>query len=210
MKRRSVIVVIGDRGEPRSGEDRRQALVEAAFRRIAEKGFEGLRLREVAAEAGIDHSTLHHYFPKKEDLVSGVVEYATRQFWWTTPAEGSPAEKLRGHLGALGRMVGERPELFVVMGELDLRASRDEAVRSIVERHEEGWRGVLAEVLEQGVEEGIWAAGLDVPTGVELIIATVKGVRLIPDDAEAVLRQFESLLAPGSLDDRTRSREEGA
>lgn len=201
--------MIEGRGNPRSGEDRRQALVEAAFRRIAEGGFEGLRLRDVAAEAGIDHSTLHHYFPKKEDLVAGVVEYATRQFWWTAPAGGDPGEKLRGHLAALGRMVGERPELFVVMGELDLRASRDEAVRAIVERHEEGWREVLAGVFEEGVEEDTWAAKLDVHAAVELVIATVKGVRLIPDDAEAVLRQFESLLIHESQDDRTSSREGG-
>ena len=33
-------------------EDRRRALVLAAFGQIAERGFEGLRTREVAAEAG--------------------------------------------------------------------------------------------------------------------------------------------------------------
>ena len=142
--------------------------------------------------------------------MAGVVEYATRQFWWTAPAGGDPGEKLRAHLAALGRMVRERPELFVVMGELDLRASRDEAVRSIVERHEQGWRVVLTEVLEEGVEEGTWAEGLDVHAGVELIIAAVKGVRLIPDDAEAVLGQLESLLTRRSADDRIRAREGGA
>ncbi len=199
-------MVVGGGGEARAGGDRRQALIESAFWRIAEKGFEGLRLREVAAEAGIDHSTLHHYFPKKEDLVAGVVEYATRQFWWTAPAGGDPGEKLRAHLAALGRMVRERPELFVVMGELDLRASRDEAVRSIVERHEQGWRVVLTEVLE----EGTWAEGLDVHAGVELIIAAVKGVRLIPDEAKAVLGQLESLLTRRSAEDRIRAREGGA
>ena len=47
--------------QTRVGQDRRQALVEAAYRRIAECGFEGLRLRDVAAEVGIDHSTIHHY-----------------------------------------------------------------------------------------------------------------------------------------------------
>jgi len=205
-------VVAGEEGKPRSGEDRRRALVDAAFRCIAEKGFEGLRLREVADEVGIDHSTLHHYFPSKEDLVAGVVEYATRQFWWTTPAEGCPAEKLHHHLATLGSTVGERPELFAVMGELDLRAARDERVRSIVERHEEGWRAALAEVFRCGVEEGTWAEGLDEPAAVELVIAAVKGVRLVPDRAEEVLRQLERLLRGRLPDDRsqTRPREEGA
>ena len=30
---------------------------------IVEKGFEGLRVREVAEHAGIHHATLLHYFP---------------------------------------------------------------------------------------------------------------------------------------------------
>lgn len=67
-------MVADERSKPRSGEDRRQALVEAAFRCIAEKGFEGLRLRDVAAKVGIDHSTLHYHFPTKEDLVAGQIE----------------------------------------------------------------------------------------------------------------------------------------
>ena len=188
------------------GKERRQALVGAAFRSIAERGFEGLRLRGVAAEVGIDHSTLHHYFPTKEDLVAGVVEYATRQFWPTIPNEGSPTEKLRYHLAALVRMIEERPALFTVLSELDLRAGRDAAVRSIIDRHEEGWRVVLTEVLGRGAEEGIWAEGLDTSKGVELIIAAVKGVGLNPDSAGDVLRQLERLLTTRPSPDRGPQR----
>ena len=187
-------MVVGGPGTPQRGADRRQALVDAAFRRLAERGFEGLRLRDVAAAAGIDHSTLHHYFPTKEDLVAAVVAQATRQFWPTLPAAGAPAERLRHHLAALGRMARERPALFAVLGELDLRATRDPAVRALLARHEAGWRAALAEVLQQGVAEGAWAAGLEPAAGVELIIAAVKGVRLLPERAEHVLQQLARLL----------------
>ncbi len=180
--------------KPRLGEERRRALVEAAFGCIAEKGFEGLRLRDVASAVGIDHSTLYYHFPTKEDLVAGVVEYATRQFWATMPAEGSPVEKLHHHLGVLGRMVEERPALFSVLSELDLRAKRDAAVRSIIERHEEGWRTALTEVLRNGAKEMVLTEGLETADGVELIIAVVKGVSLKPDGAGEVLHQLERLL----------------
>ena len=180
--------------KPRSGGERRQALVDAAFGCISEKGFEGLRLRDVASEVGIDHSTLHYHFPTKEDLVAGVVEYATQQFWTTMPVEGGPAGKLHYHLVVLGRMVEERPALFTVLGELDLRAKRDAAVRSIIDRHEEGWRTALTEVLWHGAKEMVVAEGLDTAAGVELIIAAVKGVSLNPDSAGDVLHQLERLL----------------
>lgn len=188
-------VVASKRGRPHPDPDRRQALVVAAFRRIAEKGFEGLRLRDVASHVGIDHSTLHHYFPTKRDLVASVVEYATRQFWPTMAVDGDPLDRLRRHLGELGRMVRERPELFTVLAELDLRARRDPAVRAVIVAHEEGWRTVLADALRCGAEEGGWAAGTDVATTVELVIATVKGVGLMPDQAEDVLGRLAAFLA---------------
>jgi AcrR family transcriptional regulator len=187
-------VVEAGKGKPQAGKGRRQALVRAAFGCIAEKGFEGLRLRDVAAEVGIDHSTLHHYFASKQDLVAGVVDYATRQFWPTMPAEGGATERLQYHLAALGRMIREQPALFTVMGELDLRARRDPAIRAIIDRHEEGWRIVLEEVLGRAAKEGALARNLDVAAGVELIIATVKGVRQLPDQADGVLAQLNGLL----------------
>ncbi len=88
----------GRKTRQRPGQDRRQALVEAAYRRIAECGFEGLRLRDVAAEVGIDHSTIHHYFPTKQALVTAVVDYATRQFWTSEPRAEAAADELRRQL----------------------------------------------------------------------------------------------------------------
>src|SRR6266480_4421461 len=52
-------------------EGREQALVQAAFNQIAERGFEGLRTREVAAGVGLNIATLHYYFPTKEAPISG-------------------------------------------------------------------------------------------------------------------------------------------
>jgi len=189
----------------RSGLDRRQALVRAAFDCIADRGFEGLRLRQVAGDAGIDHSTLHHYFSTKEELIAGVVEYATRQFWPTMPAVGSPAERLHHHLANLARMIAERPSLFIVLRELELRASHDPVVRSVMDHHDEGWRTALTAVLKPGAAEGTWADALDLDVGVELIMATVRGVNLAPSRAGDVLRQLERLLTGTATSQPTRT-----
>ncbi|MFI6498345.1 TetR/AcrR family transcriptional regulator [Nonomuraea typhae] len=157
-------------------EERRRELVKAAFDCVAEKGFEGLRLRDVAARVGLDHSTVHHYFPGKQDLVTGIVDYATQQFW--TP--GAPVGDLDDHLGMLARLISERPALFLVLRELDLRATRDAEVRAIVESRERGWRDALAARVQPG--------------HVELVIAVVKGVSLTPGLAGQVLSQLRTLL----------------
>jgi AcrR family transcriptional regulator len=174
--------------KPEPASDRRQALVESAFALIAERGFEGLRLRDVAAAAGIDHSTLHHHFATKQDLVDAVVGHTVQQFRSNRPRDAQP-ETLHLHLAGLARLARERPGLSVVMRELDLRATRDSAVRAIIERHERGWRTALAQRLE--------ALGIDgraLTDSVELVIATVKGVSLKPAAADRVFRQLERLL----------------
>lgn len=126
-----MLVTSEERRVPRRGEERRQLLVRAAFDAIAAKGFEGLRLSEVAAQAGIDHSTLHYYFPARQHLAAAVVEFATRQFWTTMPSGVAPAQKLSAHLATLAQMIQQKPALFTVLREVDLRASRDPAVRDI-------------------------------------------------------------------------------
>ena len=44
---------------PPTTEPRRDELVLAAYREIAENGFEGLRTREVASAVGVNIATLH-------------------------------------------------------------------------------------------------------------------------------------------------------
>ncbi|HEX4213352.1 MAG TPA: helix-turn-helix domain-containing protein [Candidatus Dormibacteraeota bacterium] len=167
--------------------DRRQGLVEGAFRLIAERGFEGLRLRDVAAAAGIDHSTLHHYFSTKEDLIAEVVDYATRRAWTGVSSAGAPVMEIRQRLEVMARMIEEQPSLYVVLRELDLRATRDPATRAVVDEREQGWRDALTGLLGQiGVRSAAAAA--------ELIIATVKGASFRPDSAVRVLGELGRLL----------------
>lgn len=173
--------------------ERRAELVAAAFQRVAQVGFEGLRLRQVAEDVGIDHSTLHHHFATKQDLIGAVAEYATRQFW--VLGEGvqeDPADGIRAHLAGLRRMINDRPELLVVTAELDLRARRDPMVAAALDRQQAGWREVLVAMLDAGNADGSWA--VDALTGAELVIATVKGVRLAPELAGPVFAQLEQLL----------------
>jgi AcrR family transcriptional regulator len=174
--------------------DRRGEIVRAAFRQVAEVGFEGLRLRQIAEEVGIDHSTLHHHFPGKKDIVAGVAEYAIRQFGTTLPDGAGPADVLRGYLAHLRELLAESPEVFVVTAELSLRARRDPAVRAVMEHHEANWHRSLRDLLAAGKERRAWSARVDVDGAAQLVIAAVKGVQLAPSAAGAVFAQLDSLL----------------
>src|ERR1700716_4084295 len=90
---------------------RRQELVQAAFHQIAAHGFEGLRTRDVAGEVGVNIATLHYYFPTKEALIRGVLEYAMERFRSTLEPHGSPSDQLRNHLRAVRKLMTAEPEL---------------------------------------------------------------------------------------------------
>lgn len=176
------------------GVERREQLVRAAYLRVAQAGFEGLRLRQVADDVGIDHSTLHHYMATKQQLIAAVAEYATGQLRSTMPDEPDAASALRGHLAALHQIFESRPELGPVTAELDLRARRDPAVRALMDAHEAGWRRGLRRLLTAGAEQGAWP-GVDLDATVELLIATVKGARLDPTAAGDVFGRLVGLLS---------------
>ncbi|QIS11454.1 TetR/AcrR family transcriptional regulator [Nocardia arthritidis] len=172
--------------------DRRTEIVRAAFDQLARGGFEGLRLRQIAEDVGIDHSTLHHHFPGKQDIIAEVARYTIGRFA-VTPAEGA-TESLRTYLTHLRELLADAPEVFVVTAELDLRARRDPAVRAILERHEANWRRWLRELFVAGTESGAWSARVDPDEAVELIIAVIKGVQLTPNTAATAFAQLEKLL----------------
>lgn len=163
-----------------TGEERRQALVAVAFDVIAAKGFEGLRVREVAARAGVNIATLHYYFPTKEALVRGVVEHLVQQFRTLATIgreEGGTAlERLERHLIDLEQRLKTAPEMYIVLMEMQLRSVRDPAVNALLQETSVGWRAQITKLLQEGVQEGGFRADLDISEAVSIWIALIKGV----------------------------------
>jgi len=153
-------------------------------------------LRDVASAAGVDHSTIHHYFATKQELLAAVADFATRPFWGTTPQGGEPRDRLRRHLSAQAEMIAKHPALLGVLREFDLRAARDPEVAEIIAAREAGWRAALRNVLASGAKSGDWMSGVAVEDAVELIIAAVKGASLHPQGTSKALAQLERLLIP--------------
>jgi AcrR family transcriptional regulator len=52
----------------------RELLIESALRLIAERGVAGVSVRDVAADAGVNHGLVHRYFGSKDALVHAAVE----------------------------------------------------------------------------------------------------------------------------------------
>jgi AcrR family transcriptional regulator len=187
------------------GDVRRQELVQAAYRLIAEHGFEGLRTRDVAAQSGVNIATLHYYFPSKEDLIRGVVDYIHAQFneqTETIAARGlSARERLHAELWQALELKRDHPELQIVLHEFFLRSLRDQAVQKIFLGMDATWHAAITDILSAGVYEGSFRADLDVDAAASAIIAFIKGASIQlarePDrfDYARIVAEFERWLA---------------
>ena len=177
---------------------RRQELVQAAFNQIAEHGFEGLRTRDVAAEVGVNIATLHYYFPTKESLIRGVVEYAMARFRSTLAPHGSPSDQLRNYLRAVRKLLAEEPALGSVMGELAVRSARDKSIAAIMTEMYGMWHVTTRGLLRRAVKGGHLRPELDSDGVAALIVATLTAMTLPTISAgprtNQALRQLERWL----------------
>ncbi len=179
---------------------RSESLVQAAYRLIAERGFEGLRTRDIAKAVGINIATLHYYFPTKEALVRAVVAHAFTRFRSTLTPEGTATDQLRQHFGGLRRLSREEPDLFAVMGELALRAPRDPVIGSLMQATDDAWHGMMRTLLRRARAEGGIDAQIDPDDFAALVVVALRGTYLLPiasshpERVDRALRQIERIL----------------
>jgi TetR/AcrR family transcriptional repressor of nem operon len=53
--------------------DMRDAIMDAAEKRIRVGGFNGFSFREIATDVGVKSSSVHYYFPTKDELAAAVI-----------------------------------------------------------------------------------------------------------------------------------------
>ncbi len=76
--------------------DRHAEILAAALELMAEHGYHGASLRELAKRLGISQPSLYHYFSSKDELVEQIIEaYSGRMFIAAPPLDGQvPLEQL--------------------------------------------------------------------------------------------------------------------
>jgi AcrR family transcriptional regulator len=162
--------------------ERRRSIVDVGLRLLARQGFEGLRTRDVAAAAKINTATLHHYVATKEDIVAAVAEriYELFQREHAPPIRArvgldEPLLALRQQFADVSFYGRERPELVAAYRELVGRASRDEAVRHLVDNLNAGWRNSINAILRRGQDAGVFRSDCNPSAVADMVIAASWG-----------------------------------
>jgi AcrR family transcriptional regulator len=179
--------------------DRRAAIVQVAYRLIAERGLEGFRFADVAREAGINNGTLLYYFAGKDELIRAVGAFMVDHFSETAApmnpdAPSDPLAAIRWEFVDAGQHLQD--QAAVVYTELLARAQRDPSVAALLHDIDTAWHGWLASLLERGRQAGVIRSDLDVSLVATMIMSAIRGVgmqAMIVEDPQAVKPVVEAL-----------------
>ena len=176
------------------------AILEAAVTVMARMGFDRMRLRDVADEAGVSIGLVQHYFDTREQLgreafaavcgdrakrFAGAIEGARG---WEAIERG-----LRYALAEPGLI--ERSRTWI---ELCAIAARDPELGRQAAQVQAAWRLPIMEAIARGIDAGEFAPVVPAAAAVDAILALIDGAEvraLIEADSEATERELEDALA---------------
>lgn len=172
-----------------TGDRRRLEIAAAARALIAERGFEGLRTRDIAERVGINVATLHYHVPSKEALVGLVAGSLRDQFraqFERNIREGlTPLEVLRLEFADFRETLVDDPAAFLVLHELSARARRDERIEAIMRPLQSYWHAQIAKILAAGRADGSFRPDLDPDGAAAMVIGAMVRAERHPHDPPA-------------------------
>lgn len=157
--------------------DRSSAILDAAIAVIARRGVRGLRVEEVAAEAGVATSLLYYYFDNRNGLVRATLDHANeRAATKLTPDHASGREAVEQTLLAeLDDGAGVR-DTSVVWGEVLASAMFEPELRDQLREATGNWNALIAGAIREGLADGSIAGAVDSDACAERLTALVDGL----------------------------------
>lgn len=153
----------------------REAILRVATKLFGERGFPATSMRDIARDVGILAGSLYAHIDGKETLLleiieQGIAEYideATRALADAQDSEARLRALIRAHLDVVAR--GPRTTKIVFHQWRYLGESNRAHVRKRRDEYEE----IFVQVLQTGVDDGSFAADLDVRTAVRSILGSL-------------------------------------
>jgi TetR/AcrR family tetracycline transcriptional repressor len=87
----------------------RERVLRTALELVDREGVEGLTMRRLGRELGVEAMSLYSYVDNKQDLVEGVVEQVFKGIPLITPGPGPWQQRLRNHIAAFRAVLLRHP-----------------------------------------------------------------------------------------------------
>ncbi|GAA2254628.1 TetR/AcrR family transcriptional regulator [Streptomyces indiaensis] len=180
-----------------------ERLIESTRELLWERGYVGTSPKAILERADAGQGSMYHHFKGKPDLALAAIRRTAEEMRATAAAvldgPGTPYERIEAYLRRerdvlRGCPVGRLTMDPDVIASAELRAPVDETLDWL--------RGRIAGIVEEGIAQGQFAAGLDAGEIAAAVVATVQGGYVLarasgsPTAFDAGVRGLLSLLAP--------------
>lgn len=143
----------------------RAALITAAVAEFARKGFEGARVDEIAAAAGVNKQLVYHYFDSKQGLYLVALEsvYAEIREKEQKLSLGAlePMEAMAQLVGFSFDYLAEHPEFIALLTDENRNQGSHILASERLQKMHSPFIEMLEATLERGVASGVFRADFD-------------------------------------------------
>ncbi|MGH3648880.1 MAG: TetR/AcrR family transcriptional regulator [Micromonosporaceae bacterium] len=161
--------------------ERREQILRAACQVIAETGIRALRVADVAKRAGTSSGTVHYYFATKRDLVHAAFvfnfEHSIARRRPMLDSHHTPAQRLRAFVESYLPDDAETVRAWRVWAELWVEAIREPDLQEVNERVYGEWRRLVAGIVRDGQDHGVFRDG-DAVQLANALIAMIDGLAI--------------------------------
>lgn len=181
----------------------KQAIVDAARGLFLKYGYEGLSIRDLAEHCGLAKATIYHHFRDKREIFLSVLSHGVmvmhQHIAEAVAAEQTPVDKLRAGVNAYCEMLVERRMFF--LWSVRANAETEEQLRAFVHSHKDFFLGPLTEVLQEGIDTGVFR-GIDAQMSVLCLFGMLNASMAYhimsnetPDSSEIAARVLDLFLS---------------
>ncbi len=157
LNERSFIMYI-DKEEMKQKNSKREAIIEAAVKVFAKKGFYNAKVNDVAKAAGVADGTIYLYFKNKDDLLINLFEdkmdHILNRFAAGLQNIHDPIEKLKTFIHVYFTLIEEDQQLAEVF-QVELRQS----AKFLKDYHNQkflDYLNIIAGIVDEGKREGFF------------------------------------------------------
>jgi TetR/AcrR family fatty acid metabolism transcriptional regulator len=140
--------------------ERRLALLKAAFREVAEKGFSEVTLDDIARRAGVSKGVTLYYFDSKEDLFrelfGWLIDSIHARMREAVAAVEDPVAKVRALVALIFPSPSKNRAFFRAFVDFCGLAARREPFREVSEHFYAGCRDIDGGIVEEGMRRGVF------------------------------------------------------
>ena len=154
------------RGRPRSAEAD-QAILEAAFKLLCERGFARTSVEAVAAEAGVGKTTIYRRYPTKPELAAAAITAHLNVE--LTPTTGDTRADLAVLLGETLGAVLKGPGMSLFGSFAVEQRNTPELLELFRRRISRPRRRLMSAVLKLGIERGHIRPDVDVDIAIDMV-----------------------------------------